>query len=56
LAELKKHNNKHQANDCIDKYANGRKTLFAWVLEDIEREPKPKHYILIPLVYGAKFT
>ena len=38
IEELKKHNDKHQANDFIDKYAKGIKgqkeriTLFAWVL------------------------
>jgi hypothetical protein len=43
LEDLKKHNGTHQANDFIDRYANGRETLFVWVLEDIEiaREPKP---------------
>jgi len=50
IEELKKHNDKHQANDYIDKYAKGRKgqkerkTLFAWVLDDIEVEAKPKPY------------
>jgi len=44
LEDLKKHNDKHQANDFIDKYANGRETLFAWVLEDIEVESNPKLY------------
>lgn len=44
LQELKKHNDKHQANAFIDKYAKGRKTLFAWVLEDVETEPNPKPY------------
>ena len=48
--ELKKHNDKHQANDFIEKYAKGRKgqkerkTLFAWGLEDIEVKAKPKPY------------
>lgn len=42
--ELKKHNDKHQANAFIDKYAKGKKTLFAWVLEDIEAEANPKPY------------
>jgi hypothetical protein len=27
--KLKKHNDEHQANDFLQKYANGRKTLFA---------------------------
>jgi hypothetical protein len=42
LEELKKNDDKHQANDFLDKYANGRSTLVAWVLEDIEVEPTPK--------------
>jgi hypothetical protein len=44
VEDLKKHNDKYQANDFIDKYANGRETLFAWVLEDIEVESNPKPY------------
>ena len=44
IEELKKHNDKHQANEFLDKYAKGRKTLFAWVLEDVETEPNPKRY------------
>jgi hypothetical protein len=44
VEELKKHKDKHQANDFLDKYAKGRETLFAWVLEDVEVEPKPKPY------------
>lgn len=44
VIDLKKHNDKHQANDYIDKYANGKKMLFAWVLEDVEVEPKHKRY------------
>jgi len=44
VEDLKKHNDKHQANDFLDKYAKGRKTLFAWVLEDIEIELNPKPY------------
>ena len=44
IAELKKHNDKHQANDFLDRYAKGRKTLFAWVLEDIQVELRPKSY------------
>ena len=49
IEELKKHNDKHQANDFIDKYAKGRKgqkerkTLFAWVLKDVVKT-KPKRY------------
>jgi hypothetical protein len=44
IAELQKHNGEHQANDFIDKYANGRESLFAWLLETIEVEPNPKPY------------
>ena len=44
LDDLRKHNDKHQANDLIDHYANGRLTLFAWVLEEVEIELHPKHY------------
>jgi hypothetical protein len=44
VEELKKHNNRHQANDFLNKYAKGREILFAWVLADIEVEPKPKLY------------
>jgi hypothetical protein len=44
LEDLKKHNDKHQANDFLDKYANGRETLFAWVLEDIKVESNPTPY------------
>lgn len=44
IEELKEHNDKHQANDFLEKYAKGRKTLFAWFLEDIEAEAKPKPY------------
>jgi hypothetical protein len=51
IEELKKHNDKHQANDFIEKYVKGRKgqkerkTLFAWVLEDFELEPNPRQYL-----------
>ena len=44
VVELKKHNEKHQANDFLCNYARGRKTLFAWVFKDIEVEKKPKVY------------
>jgi len=44
VEDLKKHNDKHQANYFIDTYANGRNTLFAWVLENVELEPNPKPY------------
>jgi hypothetical protein len=44
IEELKKYNDKHQANDFLGKYAEGRKTLFAWVLENVEIEEEPKSY------------
>lgn len=44
VKELKKYNSKHRANDFLDKYANGRKTLFVWVLEEVESDPNPKPY------------
>ncbi|MGD0204269.1 MAG: ASCH domain-containing protein [Candidatus Bathyarchaeia archaeon] len=44
VKELKKHNDKHQANDFLDKYANGRERLFAWILHDVRVEQKPKPY------------
>ena len=49
IEELKKHNDEHQANDFIDRYAKGRKgqkerkTLFVWVLKDVIKT-KPKRY------------
>ena len=44
VQELKKHNEKHQANAFIDKYAQGRKTLFVWILQDVKVEANPKPY------------
>jgi hypothetical protein len=44
VEELKKHNDKHQTKDFLVKYAEERKTLFAWFLEDVEVEAKPKPY------------
>jgi hypothetical protein len=44
VEDLKAYNNKHQANDFLEEYANGRKTLFAWILEDMQVELKPKSY------------
>jgi hypothetical protein len=44
VKDLKKNNDKHQSNDFIEKYANGKETLFAWVLEEIEIEPNPQPY------------
>jgi len=43
-AELKKHNDKHQANDFLEEYAKGRKSLFAWVLDNVEIDTKTKTY------------
>ena len=44
VEELKKYNDKHQANGFLDNYARGRKILFAWVLEEVEVEAKPESY------------
>ncbi len=44
IEELKKHNDKHQANDLIDNYALKRNTLFAWELKEIKIKEKPKPY------------
>ncbi len=44
VEELKKHTDKHQANDFLDKYTKERKTLFAWVLDDVQVEIAPKPY------------
>jgi len=46
MAELKKHNDKHQAYNFLEEYAEGRKILFAWVLRKvkIDNEPKPYFY------------
>ncbi len=44
VKELKKHNDKHRANEFIDKYAKERKTLYVWVLDDIEVTSDPKPY------------
>lgn len=44
IEELKKFGDKHQTNEFIDKYADKRKTLFAWVLSDVAFEPNPKPY------------
>ncbi len=44
VEELKKHNDKHQANDFLDEYGEGRKTLFTWVLANVKEEIKPKLY------------
>jgi hypothetical protein len=44
VEELKIHNDEHQANDFLDKYAERRETLFAWVLEEVEVEKKPMRY------------
>jgi hypothetical protein len=44
IEELLQNSEKHQANDFITQYANGRKTLFAWVLSDIKVEHAPRPY------------
>jgi hypothetical protein len=44
VIELFKHNEKHRANDFLKQYAKNRKTLFAWVLKDVETESNPKLY------------
>lgn len=44
VEELKKHNDKHHANDFLENYANCRQILFAWILNDVKVEVKPKHY------------
>jgi hypothetical protein len=44
IAELLKHNDKHQANEFLKQYAKGRETLFVWVLKDVVVEPEPKPY------------
>lgn len=43
-ADLKKYNNKHQANDFLATYGSGRESLFVWMLEDVEIELNPKPY------------
>lgn len=44
VEELMNFNGKHQANDFLQSYARGRKTLFVWVLGNVETEPNPKPY------------
>lgn len=44
VKDLKKFGDKHQANEFIEKYADKRETLFAWVLSDIVIETNPKPY------------
>ena len=44
VAELLKHNDKHQANDFLKEYGKNREFLYAWVLKDVEKEPNPKFY------------
>jgi hypothetical protein len=44
LQELRKHEDKHYAFHFLDKYAKGRKSLFVWVLKDVEIEFNPKPY------------
>jgi predicted transcriptional regulator len=42
--EMKKLSNLHQATEFIDEYAVGRKTLYAYELTNVRREPKPFAY------------
>jgi len=44
IEELKKHNDRHRANDFLDTYGQGRKSLFVWVLANVEVEQHPKPY------------
>jgi hypothetical protein len=44
VEDLKKTNDRHQASDFLDKYANGKKALFVWILDNVEVEAKPKPY------------
>ena len=44
IEELLQYSEKHQANDFIKRYANARKTLFAWVLGDVRVELAPQPY------------
>jgi hypothetical protein len=44
IEQLKKYNDKHQANDFLDSYAKKSKTLWAWKLTNIEVEPKSIPY------------
>jgi hypothetical protein len=44
IEELLKNNDKHQANEFLKRYAKDRKTLFAWILKDVEMEPNPELY------------
>jgi hypothetical protein len=44
VEELKKHNNKHHANEFFEEYVKGRKTLFVWILEEVETAKNPGKY------------
>jgi len=44
VKELKKHNDKHRANEFPEGYAKETKTLFVWVLKDVEKELEPYPY------------
>ncbi len=44
VEESKKHKNKPQVNDFLDKYARERETLFACVLDDVELEAELMPY------------
>ncbi len=44
VAKMKKNNDKHFANDFIDNHWKNRKWLYAFVLSEVERNPKKEHY------------
>jgi hypothetical protein len=44
IEELKKYNNRHQSNDFLEENAQGRKTLFAWVLDDVRTREDYRPY------------
>jgi hypothetical protein len=44
VPEMKKHNDKHYANDFIDKLWKDREKLYAFVFSDVKRNPNPKPY------------
>jgi hypothetical protein len=45
VPEMKGHNDKHFANDFINKRWKDREHLYALVLRDVEREPNPYRYL-----------
>ncbi len=44
VSEMKKHNDKHLANDFIEKHWKNRKWLYAFVLSNVTRNPNPLPY------------